>query len=123
MSIALDHFKALNGRDRPLHGLAIQFPVRLRARSAHGMTLPPIEHPELDPGFIGDTSHQTVKGIDLPDKMPLSQSANGGIAGHHADRVGTVCNEGSPGAQTRGSRSRLTAGVTASNDDDIESIH
>src|SRR3546814_4320448 len=94
-----------------LHGFAIEAPVRLGTRSAHRRSLACIQHPELDAGCVGHTAHETIESIDLPHQMALSQAADGGIAGHDADAVTAVRNQGGAGAEARGRGRGFTAGV------------
>ena len=50
MGLALDHIKAVLVPNRCLHRLAIELPVRLGTRAAHGRALAAVEQAELDTG-------------------------------------------------------------------------
>jgi hypothetical protein len=120
--IAFDHLQVRMFEDFPLHGKPIELPVSLGAGAAHSGSLPPVQHPELDTGRIGNSAHQPVESIDFPDEVALAEAANGGIAGHHPDRLALVGNQGRPSANTRCSAGRLAAGMAATYHDDIKSI-
>src|SRR3546814_6858205 len=54
--------------------------------------------------------------------MALSQAADGGIAGHDADAVTAVRNQGGAGAEARGRGRGFTAGVPTAYHDDVETF-
>ena len=84
--VAADLEVGLLGQQR-LHGLAVELAIGLGARAAHGRPLGKIEGAELDAGAVDGAAHDAVQGIDLAHQMALAQPADGGIAGHLADRV------------------------------------
>ncbi len=118
----LDDLEIALAANLPLHGIAIELSIGLSARAAHGRTLRPIQEPELDAGLIGNPSHQPVKGIDLTDEMTLAKTTNGRIAGHFADGRESMGEKCRPGAQTRGRRCGLYAGMSSTDNDDIEIV-
>ncbi len=112
----------LLGQDR-LHGLAIELAVGLGARPAHRRALAAIEDAELDAGAVGGAAHHPVERVDLPDQMPLGQAADRRIARHFADGFDFMGEQQGAGAQARGRRRRLAAGVPAADNHHVESIH
>jgi hypothetical protein len=105
-----------------LNGRAVQRPVRLRAGPPHRWPLFAVQKPELDAGHIRRTAHQSVQSVNFPDQMTFSKSANGRIAGHHANRVSPVGDERSLGACARGSRRRLTSRMAATDNNNVEFV-
>ena len=71
-----------------LHGKAIELAVRLGPRPLHGRPLAAIEKAKLDARRIGDAPHGPTKRVNFTNKVALPEAADGGIAGHHSDRVG-----------------------------------
>ena len=55
-----------------LHGLAVKPAVDLAARTPYGGALGSVEQPELDAGHIGQSTHEAVQGVDLPNEMALA---------------------------------------------------
>jgi hypothetical protein len=53
----LDHLEAGAGRDRGLHGLAVELAVGLGAGALNGGAFASVQHPELDAGFVGHPAH------------------------------------------------------------------
>jgi hypothetical protein len=122
VGFALDYFEVRNGPDRRLHGVGIEFPVSLGPRAAHSRAFSTIEHTKLDSTEIGDSGHKAIQRIDFPNQMTFSKPANSGITGHSADSAKPVRYEGGLRAHTSGRRRGLTAGVTAANHNDVESM-
>jgi hypothetical protein len=101
-----------------LHGIAIEFSIRLSARATHCRSLAAIKHAELDAGFIGNATHKAITRVDLANQMPLPQPTNSRIAAHFANARETVGDERRRDTKPcRGSRC-LTAGVAAPDDND-----
>ena len=101
------------GCDRSLHGLPIELAVCLGAGTAHGRALGAVEQAELDAGLIGHPAHQPVQRIDLAHQMAFAKPADGRIAGHFADRVGAMGQQGGAGAQAGCSGRCLRPGMAA----------
>ena len=64
--------------------------------------LRPVEHAELDTRLVRHPAHEPVQGVDLPDDVPLSQSADGRVAGHFPEGVGPVRDQQGPRPCPRG---------------------
>jgi hypothetical protein len=60
----------------------VQAPVTLRPRRPDCRTFGAIEHPKLNAGSVGCSPHNPAQRVNLTHHRPLSNSANGGIAGH-----------------------------------------
>ena len=76
--------------------------------------------PDLPPRLVGDPAHQTVKCIDLADKVPLAEPAYGRIAGHFADRIGAMRQQHCPCSAAGRCGCRFGARMAASHDDHIK---
>src|SRR5215831_8858026 len=68
--LAFDHAEAGDFSDRLLHPPGIELAVGLGARPANRRAFTAIKHSELDPTAVGDTAHETIKGINLSDQVP-----------------------------------------------------
>ncbi len=101
-------------------GLLVQNAVGLGAGGADGGAFRCVEDAELDAGFVGRRCHGAAQRIDLANQMALADTADRRIAAHRPERVEVVrqqqCVRTRPGCGKRG----LGAGVTAADDDDIE---
>jgi hypothetical protein len=86
LDLAFYYIETVLRGDLPLHRLAVELAIGLRSWTAYRRALAAVKKPELDTGGIRDAAHEAVKRIDLPYEMTLPQSADRGIAGHHADR-------------------------------------
>ncbi len=118
----LDNLEISGLRDRRLHGLAVELAVGLGARALHGRALGLVEHPELNAGGVSHAAHEPVERIDLAHQMALAEAADGRVAGHLTDRVEAVGEKRGPGAEARGRRCSLAAGVPAADDDHVETL-
>ena len=118
----LDHGQAGRLRDERLHRQSIELTVGLGAWALHGGTLAAVEHTELDAAAIGRLGHQPVQRVDLAHEMAFAESADGGVAGHDADRRRPRRHERRLRADARGGRRRLAAGVPAAYHDDVEAV-
>src|SRR5690606_24743823 len=98
----------------------VEFSVGLGARPAHSRSFAAIKYPELDAAEVGDAAHQAVERVDLADEVPLSQPADGGVAGHRPHRIETVGDERRRRSHARRRGRGFAAGVAAADDDNIE---
>ncbi|MGY4449064.1 hypothetical protein ACVWZR_003724 [Bradyrhizobium sp. i1.3.1] len=67
-------------------------------------------------------AHQTIQRVDLADQMALAEAADGGVAGHRADRGETVRHQSGRRTHPGGSSRGFTAGMAAANHDDVETL-
>jgi hypothetical protein len=86
----------------------------------HRRTFAPVQDAKLDAAPIGGSAHQTIQGIDLANQMTLAEAADGWIAGHRAHRREPVGQQGRVGARPCGSGRGFTAGVAATDHNDVE---
>src|SRR5690606_31419038 len=89
-------------------------------RTLHGRTLGTVQEPKLNTRRIRHPSHQTVQSIDLTHKVPLTKPPDGRIARHLTDSRLLMGHERRARAHARGGSSRLTTGVTATHDNNVE---
>jgi hypothetical protein len=106
-----------------LHGLSIQFSVRLRPRPPNGRPLRSVQQPKLNACLVRDTPHDAVEGIDLAHQMTLAKTADGGVARHLADRIGALGDQSGLGAKARRRSRSVTASVPPTYNDDIKIDH
>src|SRR5205823_9057618 len=82
-----------------------------------------VQHLELDAGTIGGLPHQAAEGVDLFDEVPLGEAADGRVARHPADGVAEHRDHGRAGAAASANARRLSPGVAAADDNDVEVRH
>ncbi len=116
----LDDGEAARLGNRLLHRALVELAVGLGTRALHGRPPRAVEQAELDAGGVGYATHEPVEGVDLADQMALAEPADGGVAGHFADRRGRMGDESRCRAHARGGSGRLAAGVASTDDNDIE---
>src|SRR5207244_2444670 len=68
-------------------------------------------------------AHQTIESVDLTNQMALTEAADGWIAGHCAHRGEPVGQQRGAGTHPRRCRRRFTAGMAATDHNDVERIH
>jgi hypothetical protein len=95
----------------------------LRPRPLNRRALPTIQQPKLNAGMIRRTGHNTIQRINLANQMPLAQTTNRRIAGHHANAIAPQRHKRRAGTHTRGSRCSLTTCMAAANHNDIKMFH
>ncbi len=120
VGLGLDHFQAGNSPQLRLHGLGIELAVGLSPRPADRGAFAAVQDPKLDAPGIGHPAHQAVERIDFAHQMALAQAPNSGIAGHGTDGIEAMGDERRPRAHTGAGRGGLTAGVAATDHDDVE---
>ncbi len=76
----------------------------------------------MDAGAIDGTRHDSTKGIDFLDQMPLADTTNGRIAGHLADGIDILREQQAGAAAARHRRRCLNARVAASYHNDRKGI-
>ena len=106
-------------RQGGLHGPAVELAVGLGARPAHRRPLGAVQHAVLDAGPVDDPAHEPVEGVDLTHQNPLGETADGGIAGHFANRIKLMGEQQGARTEARRGRRRLAAGVAAADDDHV----
>jgi hypothetical protein len=67
------------------HLESIKRSICLRSRRPHGGSSRSIQEAELYARAIDNPAHDSPEGINLADQMTLSDSTDGGIAGHLSD--------------------------------------
>ena len=81
--------------------------------------LPAVEHPVLDAAAVCRLCHFSAQRVKLPHQMPLSRSADGGVAGHVAHSVQVDGKHKRAQPHPRCGKSGLNAGVPRADDGDI----
>ena len=91
----------------------------MSARTPHRGSLGAVEHPELERTEIRDDSGISAERINLPDDLPLGDSADGRVAGHLGKTGQVHRNKEDRGPEISRGHSSFTAGMTSANNDDI----
>ena len=105
------------------HGLGpelVGFFIALGARGVHAGAFGTIQHTELNGGGVGIKSHESAEGVDFPNHLTFGDAADGGIAGHLADGIEILSEQGDRTAETLGGEGGLDTGVTCSDDGHVE---
>ncbi len=98
----------------------VQLAVRLRAGGSHCRAFAGVERAELDARAVGCARHGATQCIDLPHQMAFADTAHGRIAAHLPQRLDALGEQQRLRAHARGGEGRFSAGVTATDDDDLE---
>ena len=77
-----------------------------------GRALAKVQRSGLQGHGIRRAPHFAPKGVDLIDQMPLSRSADGGVAGQIGERVKVEGKKDGVRSHTGGGQSRFDSGVT-----------
>ncbi len=96
--------------------------IRLGSSGANRRPLAGIEHTKLDAGQVGCLCHGTTQGIDLLDQMALADPADGGIAGHLAQRLDVMRQQQGAGTATCRCQSGFGTGMTTADHDDLKTV-
>jgi hypothetical protein len=123
VGLALDHFQTGRFADRGLNGGRVELPIGLGAGPMHRRTFAPVQDPKLNAAAIGGSTHQTIQGVDLTNQMTLAEPADGWIAGHRAHRGEPVGQQCRVCTHPRSCGRGFTAGVPATDHNDVERIH
>ena len=101
------------------HPDMVAFAVGLHPQAVHGGAFAPVEHPALQKGGVGGQAHQPAQGVDLPYQVALGGAADGGVAGHIADKIQRQGEDGGFGAQHRRRVGGLDTGVPRAHHNDV----
>jgi hypothetical protein len=103
-------------------GLAIKLAIGLRPGGADGGAFAGVQGAKLNTGSIGGAGHGAPQSIDFPDEVTLPNTADGRIAAHLAERLDALRHQESTRTHARGRQSGFSAGVTATDDDDVKGL-
>jgi hypothetical protein len=81
------HLQALLGAEHAVDRRPVEPAVGLHPRPAYGGALAGVEHPVVDPRFVGRTADPPVEGVNLSNQMALAQPADRRIARHRSDLI------------------------------------
>jgi hypothetical protein len=87
----------------------------LRPQAPHSRSLASIEHTKLNAARIGNPTHQTIQGIDLPHKTAFGQTTHRWVARQTPNVIEVHGDHSDRGAQPRRSQCSLTARMTTTN--------
>ena len=118
-----DQLKIFGGRDNLPHTCLVKVSIRLRPRPADSRSLRSVEKPELDAGLIGSDTHRSPEGVDLSNKMPLSEATDRGIARHYADIVGFHGDQSGPASQACRRERGFASRMATADDKYVELFH
>jgi hypothetical protein len=100
----------------------VQLPVRLCSRRAHRRPLACIQRPELDTGAIDGCRHRAAEGVNFPGQVSFANAPDRRVAAHLPERLDLLRHQQRTGTKARRRERRFSTGVTAANNDDIESF-
>ncbi len=106
-----------------LYRLAVNLAVSLGSRALYRWTFPTVQKTKLNTRRIRDAPHDTVQSVNLSYEVPFSQPPNRWVARHHTDRRVCQRNKRRARAHSRRRVRRVSASVTAANNDDIKMFH
>ncbi len=101
------------------HGQPVTGLVGLGSRSLDRPSPAAVEEAEVDPGFVGQATHQAADGVDLPDELSFGQAADGGIAGHLGDGFQVGGDQACALPHGAGCIGGLAPGVSGAHHDDV----
>ena len=96
--------------------------IGLGTRRTNGGSLARVENPELDAGYIGGFGHRAAERIDLLDEVSLADSPDRWVAGHLSQRIDVVGQQKCLCPHSCCGKTRLGAGVSTADDDDVEML-
>ena len=70
-----------------LHHHVVALAVGLHPQAVHRRAFAPVQHPALQVGLVRRAAHQAAQRVQLPHQMALGGAADGGVAGHIADKI------------------------------------
>jgi len=102
-----------------LHRVAVEFSIRLTSGALNSGAFTAIQDPELYASLVSDPPHNTVKGVNFPNQMPLPQSTDGGVAGHFSYGFQLVGDKQRLGPHAGCGCGRFTSCMATAHDDNI----
>jgi hypothetical protein len=102
------------------HPLPIKRLIGLGTRRTHCRPLLGVEHPKLDSSLVDCPAHLTAERIDLFHQVSLTDAAYRRIARHLADVIEIQSQQQSRAAHASGRKASFDAGVTSTDDDNVE---
>ena len=94
--------------------------VHLCAQAVYRGTFARVQHPHLDERIVRGKPHFAAHSVDLTHKMPLAGAADGGVAGHEADRVEVQRQQQRRKAHPRRGKRGFAACVSRADHDNIK---
>ncbi|MDP9811012.1 hypothetical protein J2W42_003875 [Rhizobium tibeticum] len=74
----------------------------------------------MNPGGVGNPTHEPIHGIDLSNEVALSKSADRWIARHDSNGIAPMGHQRRLSAKARCAGSGFASRMPATDDDDIE---
>ena len=118
----LEHRQVRLRLDDRAHRVPIQDAVCLRTGGAYRRTLSRIQRAEVDTRPVRCDGHGAAQGIDLAHQVGLADAADGRVARHLPDGLDAHRQQQRPRAHASGRQRGLGAGMTAADDDDVETF-
>ena len=107
---------------RTAHALLVFLLVGLGAQRVHRRTLAGVEHAALDEHVVDGAAHLAAQRVQLPHQMALRRAADGGIAGHHRQRIQVQRDQQRAVAHARAGQRGLAARVPRADDHRVVSF-
>jgi hypothetical protein len=107
-----------DGSDR----LLIELAICLSARGAYSRSLTGVEGSKLNSRSIRGTCHDAAEGVYLSDQVALTDSTDGWIAAHLAERFDALGQEESAHAHACSRQCRFRTGMATADDDHVKGL-
>ena len=120
--LALDQGQIFLPFQGGFHPLVIAALVHLGPKGVDRGALARVQHAHLDQSIVGGQPHLAPHGVQLPDQMPFSGAADGGVAGHHADAVQIQREQGGCKAHPCRGQGRFAAPVPRADHHAVEAL-
>ena len=104
-------------------GVPVKITILLCARTLNRRPFTSIKQTELNASLIGQNAHDTIKSVNLANKMSLPKPANRRIARHCSNIAFTKRNQRCLTSHPRSRHRRFDTGMTSANDNNIELFH
>ena len=93
--------------------------IALRTRTPHRRTFGAVKHPELQGAVVRHQTGVSAEGINLPDDLSFGDSADGRVAGHLGKARQIHRNQQNGRTHIGRCHRRFTAGMAATNHNDV----
>jgi len=119
LSKRLFYIEVLLALQGVFHGQAVKLLVGLGAKCLNRRSLACVQHPDLDEGAVNVSGHLAAYGVDLPHQMPFGRATDRGVARHKGHIIQVHGEKQGSGTHPGRSKSRLAAGMSCSNNNNI----
>ena len=104
-------------------GVPVKIAILLCPGTLNRGTFTSVKQTELNASPIGQNTHNTIKSVNLTNKVTLPKAANRGIARHRSNITLAKRDQRCLTSHPRSRHCRLDTGMTPANDNNIELFH